>query len=95
MPISLYIEADWVFDKGIDLNLLLYVNKRSRPFSGEGEKERKKSKRVKVNLKKTIYINVSKQLAPIVLSVNNFDLMIAATVTFFCLVTALQPPKYV
>ena len=30
---------------------------RSRPFSG-GEKERKKSKCVKVNLKKTIYINM-------------------------------------
>ena len=41
---------------------------RSRPFSGEGEKERKKSTCVKVNLKKTIYINVSTQLAPIVLS---------------------------
>ena len=31
---------------------------RSRLFSGEGEKERKKSKCVKVNLKKTIYINM-------------------------------------
>ena len=30
---------------------------RSRPFLGEGEKERKKSKCVKVNMKKTIYIN--------------------------------------